>query len=577
MLCWACLGAVEGRGCEEIPNSNIEIRNKSELPNIKGSKQVGEAIRKAEAWLEGFAGGLGAGDLALAVERKYGRDRTFSVPILTMCALAGRLGDSREAWKLIKALPFELAVFPHRFYHLLRLPVVSYALPALIAIGQVHYHYRKPWNPFTRIVRKLAREKTLEVLERIQPENGGFLEAAPLTGFVVMSLAMAGLRDNLVCRRGVEFLVNSVREDGSWPIDTNLSTWVTSLSVNGLAAGDDFAELLDADAREKILKMLLDSQYKERHPYTYAAPGGWAWTALPGAVPDADDTAGALIAFKNLAPDDERAIAAASAGIEWLLGLQNSDGGIPTFCRGWTKLPFDRSAPDLTAHALGAFGAWADSVSASLHGRIERATAEGLGYLQSAQKACGAWVPLWFGNEEAEDQENPVYGTARVLLGLFRLDSQWYGDYEAMAGRAVEWLVSVQNADGGWGGDKGVESSIEETALAMNALAEAAAWAQAHTAVKSEILSTKSETISKSESSNDPNKDGAKHRTLQEAVVKGAQWLLENAEGDSMTASPIGLYFAKLWYYEELYPLVFAVSALQKVMRVKSEILSTKS
>ena len=41
-----------------------------------------------------------------------------------------------------------------------------------------------------------------------------------------------------------------------------------------------------------------------------------------------------------------------------------------------------------------------------------------------------------------------------------------------MVGRAVGWLVSVQNADGGWGGDEGTKSSIEETALAVDALAE---------------------------------------------------------------------------------------------------------
>jgi hypothetical protein len=40
--------------------------------------------------------------------------------------------------------------------------------------------------------------------------------------------------------------------------------------------------------------------------------------------------------------------------VRWLLDLQNGDGGIPTFCRGWGALPFDRSAPDLTAHALRA-------------------------------------------------------------------------------------------------------------------------------------------------------------------------------------------------------------------------------
>src|SRR5439155_4441619 len=86
-----------------------------------------------------------------------------------------------------------------------------------------------------------------------------------------------------------------------------------------------------------------------------AKPGAWAWTNLPGGVPDADDTAGAVMALMALAPlntTNERL-----HGLVWLGGLQNWDGGIPTFCRGWGGLPFDRSGSDLTAHGLRAWQA----------------------------------------------------------------------------------------------------------------------------------------------------------------------------------------------------------------------------
>ena len=53
----------------------------------------------------------------------------------------------------------------------------------------------------------------------------------------------------------------------------------------------------------------------------------------------------------------ERIEAAVDRGVKWLLDLQNRDGGWPTFCRGWGKLPFDRSGADLTAHALRAIEA----------------------------------------------------------------------------------------------------------------------------------------------------------------------------------------------------------------------------
>ena len=132
------------------------------------------------------------------------------------------------------------------------------------------------------------------MLERIQPTNGGFLEATPLTSFVTMSLAGMGLSEHPVARRSTDFIVKSVRPDGSWPIDTDLATWVTTLAVNAL--GDD----LPAEAVAPIRDWLLGQQYRQVHPYTNADPGGWAWTDLPGGVPDADDTPGALLALLQL-------------------------------------------------------------------------------------------------------------------------------------------------------------------------------------------------------------------------------------------------------------------------------------
>ena len=107
-----------------------------------------------------------------------------------------------------------------------------------MAIGQARYFHRKPLNPITRLVRRLAVTRSLKVLERMQPASGGFLEATPLTSFVVMSLASSGQAAHPVVRRGLKFLAASVRDDGSWPIDTNLATWVTTLPLGlGLGAG----------------------------------------------------------------------------------------------------------------------------------------------------------------------------------------------------------------------------------------------------------------------------------------------------------------------------------------------------
>src|SRR5262249_4642291 len=158
-------------------------------------------------------------------------------------------------WKEVKSLPFELACLPQGFFRFLRLPVVSYALPALIAVGQLVYHQRPPWNPIVRILRRLAVGKSLRVLESIQPESGGFLEAIPLTSFVTLSLAAIGKADHRVARQGVEFLTKSFRPDGSWPIDSNLCTWVTTLAVNALAAAGDLPKL---EKRDRLRQWLLN-------------------------------------------------------------------------------------------------------------------------------------------------------------------------------------------------------------------------------------------------------------------------------------------------------------------------------
>ncbi len=333
-----------------------------------------------------------------AVVARYGKDKTFSVPILTHCALAGLVD-----WKEVTSLPFELSCLPAKFYSTIRLPVVSYALPALIAIGQVKHHHRPSWNPIVRFIRNRAIKKSLKVLDRIQPPNGGFLEAAPLTSFVTMSLAGKGLADHIVVKRAVGFLCESVRPDGSWPIDTNLATWVTTLSINALK------EHVPDELRPGLSEWLLNQQYQEVHPFTNAAPGGWAWTDLPGGVPDADDTAGALLALDILnqgqVPSD-RLRGAATAGCTWLMDLVNRDGGLPTFCRGFGKLPFDQSCPDLSAHAMRAWGAWQEHLPGPLAARAQASIRRTGRHLLGTQGADGSWTPQRFGNQAHPSKEN---------------------------------------------------------------------------------------------------------------------------------------------------------------------------
>ncbi len=526
-----------------------------------------ELIQRANAYIDSKGGLQGLRD-------RYGIDKTFVVPIMTNLALAGLVD-----WHEIDPLPFELACVPQSWYRFVGMPVVSYAIPALVAIGQARFFHAPPRNPLARFVRQLSISRSLKVLRRMQPDSGGYLEATPLTSFVVMSLASLASIENPkskiqnpiaeeVIREGVKFLLNSARPAGSWPIDTNLATWNTTLAINALAgAGEDVATLLGA----QCLDWLLSCQHTRRHPFTGANPGGFGWSDLSGAVPDADDTAGALLALDawRKSPHSTRAQRqriekSGLAASVWGSRLWNSDGGMPTFCRGWGKLPFDRSGTDLTAHALRASRRWPlDDDRIALLPEDEAAAIDISKhvpwYLQKHQHRDGSWSPLWFGNQDHPNEENPVYGTAKVLMAYRDL-----GLMDAPAAqRGIAWLIANQNEDGGWGSGvwempnaecrmqnqkrnpnskiQNLESSIEETAIAIEALL--AACPTGHWPL-------------------------ATGHCPSAALPRGLWWLLDRVENNQhRQPAPIGFYFAKLWYYERLYPLTFTVAALGRAYR----------
>ena len=518
LLCWSALTLV--------------IRERGQ-PAPEDSRDTGAwqapllAIQRCEPWIRERVGSLEPDAICKAVVARYGKDKTFSVPILMTCALGGRLGPHDEAWRRVLALPFELAALPRAWFGAVGLPVVSYALPALIAIGHARFHHAPPsvLNPL-RWLRVMLWPRIRPMLKTLQPSTGGYLEATPLTSFVTMALAGSDQRNHPCVAGAVEFLRRSQREDGSWPIDTNLATWGTTLAAKACSSGFSPSSL--NGLKPELQTWLLGQQYKTIHPFTNAAPGGWAWTDLPGGVPDADDTAGALIALRLFARSRDIPVpsAAIEAGTIWLLDLQNRDGGIPTFCRGWGTLPFDRSTPELTAHALLALWLWHGEMPAGHQSRIRAATERALSFLKTTRRADGSWIPLWFGNEHAKDEENPVYGTAQVVAYLSGCESL-AAQCKTLIESGAHYLLKTQKPDGSWGGDANAPSSIEESAVAVNALS---------------LASTP---------------------TAKSAALSGAAWLISSTQnGTHFPASPIGLYFARLWYHEGLYPVIWTLQAL---------------
>ncbi|GMV83047.1 MAG: hypothetical protein AMXMBFR7_42310 [Planctomycetota bacterium] len=459
------------------------------------------ARERAERFVDNLGG------LRQGLARVYGRDLTFQVPIRMAAAAAGLLD-----WREVDPLPFELALVPRGVMGAIGLPVVSYALPALVCVGLSRHAQAPSAWPHVRALRAWSAARALRLTASMQPKSGGFLEAIPITAFCLLGLHAAGQSEHQVARNAARFLAATQRADGGWPVEVHLATWNTTRAIDALHGAGLLEEALDSSERAKTRDWLLACQTKSHHPYTGTAPGGWGWNDLDGAVPDADDTAGAVLALRALGVPAQAP--QLQAGLRWLLTLQNRDGGIPTFCRGWQRLPFDQSAPDLTAHALRAMQA--------LGATAYPAYAKAWRYLECVQRPDGSFSPLWFGCEAASDELNATYGTAQVLLACAHEMAPM-----PLRDRALAWLRSIQHEDGAFGGTSDAPGSAEETGLALRALA-------AH-----------------------------QNGRADPACARAARWLIEHQREDgSWEPSPIGFYFAVLWYYEELYPLCFALGGL---------------
>lgn len=466
--------------------------------------------QKSNEFLTDKFGGLTDHHIIKGVLNYYGKDLTFSAPILVMCALAGIISK----WDEIPQLPFEVSVLPQKVFRFFQLPVVSYAIPALIAVGILRY--MKGTKNILSPIRKSFINKSLKVLTKLQPENGGYLEAAPLTAFVSMCMTEAGYREHITTKKAAGFLSGNVREDGAWPIDTDLAGWVTALSVRAL--GDNVPD------KSELAMAIKKNAYKYQHPFTGAKEGGWGWTDLSGAAPDADDTSGSLVALHILT--DGAYCNEVGKGIEWLLALQNKDGGMPTFCKGWGKLPFDRSSPDITAHSILAFELWQDVLPSGLQWKTKESIHRMLAWMQRIQAVDGSVIPLWFGDQDAKNEKSPVYGTAMTVEYLSYSKEPIA---QAIAKKGLAFILTSQNGDGGWGGAKGVKSKVTLTARALSALTSF------------------------------PDVD----KTI---IEQGFNYLYEAYnKGGLLHPEPIGLYFSRLWYSEDMYNITFVLNALNKI------------
>jgi squalene-hopene/tetraprenyl-beta-curcumene cyclase len=199
--------------------------------------------------------------------------------------------------------------------------------------------------------------------------------------------------------------------------------------------------------------------------------------------------------------------------------------------------------------------AWLPDLPAGMLPQVSAAIARALAYLERTQSAEGAWTPLWFGNQFALHEENTTYGTARVVSALVPAAARGDAAAARMVARGTQWLLAAQNWGGAWGGAPAARPSIEETALAVDALAQV-------------LRSPPTAGAAGRETRCAHYGDGAppSPASVRLAVERGTEWLIRHTDGGTrFDPAPIGFYFAALWYYERLYPVIFTLSALERV------------
>jgi squalene-hopene/tetraprenyl-beta-curcumene cyclase len=186
-------------------------------------------------------------------------------------------------------------------------------------------------------------------------------------------------------------------------------------------------------------------------------PGGWAFEYCNTWYPDVDDTAAAVIALVKRDPDARRS-ATVRRALAWMRSMQNRDGGWAAFDRDNDKtflneIPFsdmdslcDPSSPDVTGRVLEAL-----AISGETGGSV---VSRALAYLRREQEPEGSWFGRW--------GVNYVYGTSNVLNGLSRAG---VAASDPMVARALRWLESVQNDDGGFG--EGLESYADRARMGI--------------------------------------------------------------------------------------------------------------
>jgi squalene-hopene/tetraprenyl-beta-curcumene cyclase len=236
-------------------------------------------------------------------------------------------------------------------------------------------------------------------------------------------------------------------EETCWVQPCVSPVWDTALVMRALAesgVSPDHPDLVRAG--EWILKNQILEYGDWAVKNKTGKPGGWAFEFVNNFYPDVDDTAVVVMALDEVKLPDEAAKKAAIArAVDWVATMQCKPGG-------WAAFDLDNDQDWLNLIPYGDLKAMIDPNTADVTARVlemcgrcevttgSRSVERAIQYLLKEQEPEGCWFGRW--------GVNYIYGTSGVLSALAVIaPKRCRKEIE----RGAAWVVSCQNADGGWG------------------------------------------------------------------------------------------------------------------------------
>ncbi|MBV9232654.1 MAG: squalene--hopene cyclase [Candidatus Eremiobacteraeota bacterium] len=318
-----------------------------------------------------------------------------------------------------------------------------------------------------------AQRKIAQWIVERQEADGSWGGIQPPWVYSLIALDLMGYSlHHPVMRKGIEGMRRFVIDDAQgWRFQACMSpVWDTAWAVRALAlAGFESGH----PAMQRAVKWLLREQIPDDAPGDWRMKcketrgNGWAFEFDNDAYPDIDDTT--IVVLALLEGGDRRAVAnSVERAMRWTLAMDSRNGAWAAFDRDNTRellydMPFsdfgamiDPPTEDVTAHVL-------EMLAALGYDASNRHVARGLQYLRDTQKPWGSWYGRW--------GVNHIYGTWCVVSALTAL-----GEGGDMVRRAGDWLIAVQNDDGGWG--ESCHSYVDESFAGVGkSTASQTAWA----------------------------------------------------------------------------------------------------